>query len=453
MTEGAPAGGRALLWVVAGALLLRVLRAALRWDEIALAYAAYQQAWLDGGWLTFHGLHPPGYSLIFALLPASAAAWLLWSALCSAGAVWLVGRAAGVGAAVVLAVDPLQLSYAAEVNDYPQLVLLCAACLHERGRGRWLGLAVCGVLAGWTHLLGGLFAGLCALSLADRRAAGRVLAVLAVGCAPVLWSALELAGAASTYAQGGLEVGALLRGLWDKGGPWAWTWGLALILGRDRGIQAILVVLGLAVLGLMQLGIADAHQQPYWLVLGPLAAVSLGRWGWWIAPLGLAWAVPREVEAVAGLRAGLARERAVDVALAESRPGDVLWLLKPALKVDDDKTAWSDVLWRIPPWTAMPAWTGGFEYADYRYGQPRVLLGRVVHTSTDLDPEVVPAVIRAHRAAGRRVWVVLYDHGPADDYPGLVRRVLGDLAAGCRWVGEDVGLGTDLLCKVSDLED
>ena len=58
-------------------------------------------------------------------------------------------------------------------------------------------------------------------------------------------------------------------------------------------------------------------------------------------------------------------------------------------------------------------------------------------------------LVRTHLDAGRRFFLVLYDHGPADDYPGLVRRVMEPFTLGCEAVGEDVGLGVDQLCEVT----
>ncbi len=430
------------------ALLLRLLRAGLRWDEICLAYAAYQQPWPEEGWLSFFGLHPPGYSLVFALLPAAPAAWLGFSALCSTLAVLLVGRVGGASAAAVLAVDPLQLAYAAEVNNYPMLVLLLAACLHEWHLRRWWGLALCGIAAGWTHLLGGFAAGLLALSWWRRPAqAGRVLAAMGLGCLPVVVCAFQLAGGEATYGQGGFSLDSLVSGLLTQPGWWVLSWPVAIVLGRKR--SWFMLSLAASVFVLMALGIAASHQQPYWLVLGPPAALLLARIGWWLVPVGLLLVLPQELQAVSELRARLDQPRAIDRALERSTGGDALWLLKPALKVDDDKTAWSDVLWRFSPFASMPEWRDlPFEYVDYRYGQPRLIDGRVVHSSTDLDPAVVPDVVRAHHAAGRAVWLVLYDHGPAKDYPGLVRRVLAPFELDCEPVGSDVGLGIDELCQV-----
>lgn len=466
--------------VVLLALALRLVRAALRWDEIALAYAAYQQPWVDaavaGDWLgivtTYTGLHPPLYSLLFGLTGHVPAAWLLLSALLSAGAVALVGRTYGAAAGAALALDPLQLAYAAEVNNYPLLVFVAALCLAARRRaaeaeaGSWsgvigvVGLAAAGVLAGWTHLLGGAFAGLCALTLLRRRwkDAALVLGVMAVGCAPVVWQALSLAGQEGTFEQLGLDWAALGRGLWVKVGWWALAAPLVLVGARRRPAELfILAGSAGAILGMVALGVAAVHQQPYWLLLGPPVAALLGAVpgvGWSVALLGLGVWGPGERERVEQVRRDRERPRAIDHVLAEAAPGDALWLLSPALKPDDDKTDTSDVLWRFSPWVAARPWRGdedgaaGFEYVDYAYGQPRVLGGRIVHTSTDLWPEALGDALDRHRAASRAVWFVLYDHGPANDYDGMLQRRLAGRNTSCRYFGEDVGLGTDMICEV-----
>lgn len=439
------------LWsVVIGALLLRVLRAVLRWDEICLAYAAYQQPWPEQGVLTFFGLHPPGYSAVFHLLPDSPMAWLLFSAVCSSGAVYLVGRIGGWTAAAFLAVEPLQIHYAAEVNNYPLLVLLVAFALHEYHHKRAWGLALAGVLAGWTHLLGGFAVGLLALSwFRTPREVGKVLGVMAVGCLPVVVVAAGLSTGDGTYGQGGLTFPSIANGLWVKVGWGLLLWPLAVAFSPRRTWLAL--ALTAAILLVMGLGIAASHQQPYWLVLGPPLALGFSTDGhpakaWcsrFVGLLGLALVMPEQGQQGQELRTNLLRDRAIDHVSA-----DVLWLLKPALKVDDDKTAWSDVLWRFDPFQSMPVWEDGFEYVDYRYGQPRVIDGRIVHSSTALAPDVVPEVIRGHLAKGRSVQFVLYDHGPANDYPGMMRSVLAGFELDCRPIGGDVGLGVDELCDV-----
>jgi hypothetical protein len=470
--------GALLAAVVAAAIALRLLRAVLRWDEIALAYAAYQQPWLDaaargdlrGVLGTFTGLHPPLYSALFGLVDAlwgAPAGWLALSVALSAGAVAIVGRTYGPAAAAVVAADPLQLAYAAEINNYPLLVFAAAACLWARERAaRGLGagwLMAAGVLAGWSHLLGGVFGGLCALSLLRRepRAALAVLGAMAAGCAPVVVRALSLAGAEGTYGQAGLDWAALGQGLGDKVGWWGAAWALALLAGRRRpGVAFVGAGVTGAILAMMALGVAAPHQQPYWLLVGPPAAALLAAWapaGWAASAAGLAFALPGELERLERLRADRGRPRGIDYALAQAAPGDALWLLAPALKPDDDKTDSSDVLWRFSTLAPAPPWRGpggeiAFEYTDYGFGQPRWLGGRVVHTSTDLWPDRQDAALRWHLEAGREVWFVLYDHGPANDYDGKLDRSLRPYAHSCRWYGEDAGLGVDRVCHVTGLK-
>lgn len=473
-----PARSAALWAVLALALILRLGRGILRWDEIALAYAAYQQPWVDaaaagdpvGIFTTFTGLHPPLYSALFGLVGwvwGAPAGWLLLSVGASLAAVALVGRSYGAVAALVLAVDPLQLAYCAEVNNYPLLVAMVAGCLAARRHlaegGSWVPLAVVGILAGWTHLLGGAFAGMCALSLglARPRATLSVLGAMAVGTAPVVWRALGLAGDEGTYGQPGLELGVVLAGLVDKVGEgWLLVWALALFGSLWRRAEGALYLGALGLIGLsLALGVAAPHQQPYWLLLGPLQAALVGAYprvvGALAALLGLSL-VHEDLDRLRALRADQSRPRAIDAALAASQPGDALWLLAPGLEPDDDKRAFSTVLWRFNPLESAPPWRGdgglSFEYTDYWYGQPRWLGGRIVHTSTFLEQSQFQQIIDAHLAAGRRVQLVLYDHGPADDYPGLVERSLQPYRHRCARVGEDVGLGTDLLCVVEARE-
>lgn len=464
-----------LVGVVLLAAVLRGLRVAERWDEIALAYAAYQQPWVDaflsgdarGIVGTFVGLHPPAYSLLYGLLDVAWGAplgWLLLSAGLSLGAVALVGRVGGVGPALLLAADPIQLAYAAEVNNYPLLVFAVALCLHEHARvqrgGSWVGLALAGVLAGWTHVLGGLVAGLLVLTLyRDRGAVLRVLGVMAVGTAPVIIRALSMAGGEDTYGQAGLQLDVIWTGLVTKASYW-WVvaWVVAAIPMCRWRLSLVLVLVVGGVLAMMGLGVAASHQQPYWVVLGPLVALAPRReftLGMGVLALGLAWT--STVQPAQRLSDAVERPRGIDAALASTSDGDALWLLAPALMPDDDKTMDADVLWRFDVAARMPAWRGpdarSFEFTDYRHGQPRVMAvpgdgTRIVHTTTSLEPAVVDQVIGWHHAAGRRIVFVLYDHSPANDYPGFLRSTLGPHQPRCAEVGADVGLGVDLVCEV-----
>lgn len=483
------------LWLVVGlAFLLRFSQACLRWDEIALAYAAYQQPFVDamgGGdfsaWAQFHGLHPPLYSLCFGLLNAlwgAPGAWLLFSAIVSTAAVWVVGRTAGLAAAAILAVDPLQIAYAGEVNNYPLLVLMVSLVVWSAQKAQKGGstkvLIVCGVLAAWTHFLGGLVFGLCAvrLMIQDRKRGFRVLGIGLVCVLPVLIRMLQLAGESGNYGQSGLDWGLVGAGLLDKTGWW-WVILLPAAVGAKRHKRA-LGWIGLAliavILGLVGLQIAAPHQQPYWLVLGPflaiLVAANPGPLPWLLAGLGFFTVAPGQWRQVDSLRQELQRDRAIDRALALSGAEDALWLVAPALEPDDDKRATSDVLWRLSPWVRARPWRENFEFVDPRFGQPRVWGQRVVHSSVDLvegeiqagcqrsfsSAEAFEAAAGWHLAAGKRLWVILYDHSPACDMPGGMDWAfrnfhLGELSpddptSPCLWVGEDLGLGRDRLCVV-----
>jgi len=89
--------------IVTLAAVLRLARAASRWEEWAWRYSAYPSPVVDavaGGEpvtavTTFTGLHPPLWSLLYALseiaLPVPAL-WLLAGAACGVGAVALVAR-------------------------------------------------------------------------------------------------------------------------------------------------------------------------------------------------------------------------------------------------------------------------------------------------------------------------------------------------------------------------
>ena len=82
----------------------RILRAGLRWEEWALHYSAYnleaQEVLQSGGIVeamqVWAGLHPPGYPVLHSLLSTmwpAPAAWLLFSTLCSVGAVYFLLKA------------------------------------------------------------------------------------------------------------------------------------------------------------------------------------------------------------------------------------------------------------------------------------------------------------------------------------------------------------------------
>ena len=204
----------ALILVLIVAAVLRLLRMHVRWDEITLAYAAYAEPLvtamadghptaLIGHWI---GLHPPLWGVIqaaFELTLPMPWVWMGFSAACSLGAVWVVGRHAGWIAALVLATAPVHLLDAAEVNNYP-LAALSMALLLAAARGSWLGLALAAVLAAWAHLLTLVAAGAVVIWRALRmRPANRnrLLGAFTLGVLPIVGGALRLMGKGSTWSQ------------------------------------------------------------------------------------------------------------------------------------------------------------------------------------------------------------------------------------------------------------
>jgi hypothetical protein len=467
------------------AALLRVGRAVLRWEEVSIAYAAYQaplvQAWGDPGRMldSWVGLHPPLYGLVYATIEHLAPIPLLFlgfSALCSWLAALLVYRAArllggsvaGLSALALAATAPVALHYAAELNNYPLLLALVAGLVwtwarYRQGLSGWLPVALFGVAAGWTHLLGGMVAGLVVLAvLARHRGDGlKALAVLAAGCSPVVVGALGLLGHEGTFGQPEIHLDLSLRD-WGERFGWLCVPAALLALPALRRASALVVVwLGLAasVVVMILLGAAAPHQFPYWSLLMPMGLVLVGVAaarvpGWWLGvaalALGQGWVVVRaEQHALTRCWRDLGRPRAIDQALALAQPGDALWLVSPALEPDDDKRAISPSVWRLRPWRPMPMVVPfPMEYTDYRYGQPRQYQDITVYSFTDFWPDRMDAILQHHSDQGHRVWVALYDHGPAQGYPERLKRLLRPWAFEARQVGTDDGLGVDWLLVI-----
>ena len=467
------------------AALLRAGRALLRWEEVSIAYAAYQaplvQAWGDPGRMldSWVGLHPPLYGLCYAVIEQLAPIPLLFlgfSALCSWLAVLFVYRAAhllggalaGLAALALAATAPVALHYAAELNNYPLLLALVAALLwswarYRQGLSGWLLVALLGVAAGWTHLLGGVVAGLAALAvLARHRGDGlRALTVLAVGCSPVVVGALGLVGHEGTFGQPEIHLDLSLRDWRERFGWLALPAGLLALPALRWAPALALAWLGLAgaIVAMVLLGAAAPHQFPYWSLLMPMGAVLAGVAasrvpGWWLGVGALAlvqgWLALRvEHHDLTRCWRDLHRPRAIDQALASAEPGDALWLVSPALQPDDDKRAISPSVWRLRPWHPMPMVVPfPMEYTDYRYGQPRLYQGITVYSFTDFWPDRMDAILQHHTDAGHKVWVALYDHGPADGYPERLKRMLRPWSFEDRQVGGDDGLGVDWLLVI-----
>jgi len=462
--------------VVIAAAALRLLRMGVRWDEIALAYAAYAEPLtlavaeghptaLLGSWI---GLHPPLWGMVQAVMEQWVPipwVWLGFSAMCSVAAVWVVGRTGGVVAALVLATAPVHLLDSAEVNNYP-MASLAIALLMVTARGPWAGLAFAAVFAAWSHLLAGVGAfAVVAWRLGGLRPVERrnLLFAVALGMLPIGGGALRLMGQGSTWSQPQVS--------WSE-------WGslLATTVGPEGLLLAPVMLWGLrghllvgwasmsgGLLALVAMGAAAAHQRPYLGLIAPIAALAIARSVlrkpvllWVVVGLTVCRGVrfaSEDLERIEAVVADLSVERAVDTALASARPGDAVWLVSPALQTDDDKTAFSGVLWRIHPWERFPIDRFvSFEYKDYRYGQPRNRAGVTVHTSTELDAQAFDHVTRKRLESGGQMWVVLYDYGPATGMVERIERVLQPYDAEWSAVGADRGLGVDRMIAVKGLQ-
>lgn len=466
---------RTLWGAIVAAVGLRLLRMVVRWDEVAWQYASYPAATVDalergelGAALTgFTGLHPPLWPLLHSLTELWMPVPWLWmggSVLCSVGAVVLVGRRSPL-AALVLATAPAQVHYAAEVNQYPLLMLVIAGVWTTRedaeaGRPGWFWVW-CG-LAAWTHALGGVTALLAIGSLTGRRRWGAlsVLGLVVLPLVPGVWALLVDSG---SYRQPPWRGALVLSDLVGRFGGLALLWVPWIGWGtRQRKAEAQGVVGLAAVLLLMVgLGVAAPHQFPYLVAFGvPVALlISAGASRWRAAAIGLAvvqgvWQGSFDVWRVWDL-AHDAHPRAIDVALTEADEvwtcsgtpardcsGDAVVLLAPPGPNDDDKTRSSAVLWRISPWRALPRVRpylvdgAPLDHGDHRHGQPRLVDGRVVVVH-DWPRPTLERVVDAHK----RVWVVVYEQGQRTEYTSALAERLGV---------QPVSIGSDLLFRVGE---
>ncbi len=435
------------------AAALRLLRVPARWDEVSWLYAAYNAPTAEAlragdlaGALGFIGLHPPLYPLLHAgleLLYPAPLLPLLLSAAASLGAVWAISRAGrdpaeGALAALVLACGPVQLAYAAELNNYPLTALSVALTLAARQRaaagGGWGWLAAAGALACWTHALAAWVAGLAALTLGRRGLA--VLGVMALSCLPLAPEVLRLIGEENTYKQPPIKPALIFA---DYTARFGWLW-LGLLpfgaLGARRRPALGATWLGTAgfIAALQLVRIAAPHQFPYHLALGcvgaPLvAAGAAGAWRWGAAGLALTQGLSMASLDVRAL-AALARDDggAMAAALERASPGEAVYLLAPSWADDDDKRLTSAPLWRLPPWRPMPPVRPyDFEGDDFRHGQPRAAGEVVIYVADWPRREVLQAA-----AAHPRLYVVV-------DQPGGDPRYTSELAERLGVQPEDFG--------------
>ena len=246
--------------IVALAAVLTLTRLPFRWNQIALAYAAYFREYrhiieVDGwpaAFTTFVGIHPPAYSLLFlSMMESAPLTWFLVSGAFSVAAVicvFLTGRTRSedlflpVTAGLLLATSPHRLAYALEPNNYPLLLLVtAAACLvfarWVRGGSPWPLLAVT-VLGLWTHALFVTVPVAQALAVwpdpRRRKMALAGLGIAFVGCLPLLPAVLGAAGSTVNEAPPVIDVLAAL---------------FVVLPHRYGTLMAAWAVVGLAVLG------------------------------------------------------------------------------------------------------------------------------------------------------------------------------------------------------------
>ncbi len=467
----------AAVGVVVVATALRLPRVIARWDEVALAYAAYAEpavraleaGSLAGALTAWVGLHPPLHAVLLGVselvLPVPLL-WLGFSAACSVAAVGAVTRLAGPVPGLVLATAPLQLAYAAEVNNYP-LAIAALALLLLAARAPWGWLVAAAGLACWSHLLGAAAAGAVVAWRLVHPVAPRERLPLAAGSAllalPVVVGAVRLVAADTTFIQPEVAAGDWGAQVLAAVGPVGVALAAVGLAGLGEAPGAALLGAGALLAASLASHAAAAHQLPYLALLGvPLAAsvgLALRRAGaarGWVAGAVVAACLGRggvaaveEWARVVDLNRAQAHDRGLDHALADSAPGDVVWVVAPALQADDDKTATSALMWRLPPWSRMPrVFEVPFEYRDWRYGQPRGFRGRAVHTSTELAEAPFDHVARAVLARGGRVWVVLADHAPATGLADRVARAVRPYAVTRRAFPTSEGLGDDLVWRI-----
>ena len=393
------------------AVVLRILRGIVRWHEDAWLYSVYPAETLDllrsGAVLqvpfTFTGLHPPAWPVLHSLtelLDPRPLWWLVESTLLSTIAVWLVARRSPV-AGLLLATAPVAVHYSAEVNQYA--LLTCALA------GLWAtrtdpttptsrGVVAWGLLAAWTHILGAIAATIAAISLPPPQRK-RTTTYLALGMAPLAIGILQAAGDTGTFTQPPFTANLVLSDLFSRFGALGLVLPPLAAFGAKRSPRLALATLTATatIAAFVALRVAAPHQFPYLLTVLPplvLLAASVPWAARILVPVALlqgTWQAAFDLQRLHHIHTDLhTAARAVDTAfdqlhtpwtcptttLDPSCSGDALVLLRPPGRNDDDKTRFSPVLWRIPPWWSAPRIVlpqVPLRSSDHRYGQPRLV--------------------------------------------------------------------------------
>jgi len=414
------------------ALLLRGLRMLCRWDEWALHYAGYYQPmvrYLSGGRFeeamnTWTGLHPPLYGIVHGAISWAYSApglWLLFSTLCSLVAVvavlhsrhpqsWL--------AALLLATDPVQLHYAAEVSNYPMLAALIGLAWWARSHQRWVLLGLFGALGAWTHILGGVVIGLMALTSTFR---WRTLLLMGAGVAPLVPGALEILTDAGHQRQPPLDFMASFSDAIRRFSPSFLFLLPLLLLGayKQRSMGAVWGCTALFWIVMVALGIAAPHQFPYGIALSvPAVILIAGAHPHQLLTRGLvalcllrgAWVGALDTTRLGVMWFHTDASSAVAHVLASTESGDAIVLVRGLSEQDDDKRHTSAILWRIPPWEEMrdPVVE---RTPRHLIGNPRRWRSRILYTFDQ------PRPIIEHLEA-KRVFTIAYDAAThRDDIP------------------------------------
>ena len=411
----------------AGAILLlaaalRMLRGAVRWEEWSLHYAAYNlptlESLLAGNVIEaaqlWVGLHPPLYPLLHSVLSSvwpAPIAWIALSVAASTGAVLFMIHAEEktLLPAFLVATDPVQLHYAAEVSNYPLGVLIASYAWWAYRTKRPIHLTASIVLGFWTHLLAGAFALLTALWEKNRV---KTCGIAALFIAPLAASAFGLGIDPGSRKQPDLFLEASIADAIERFGI-GWVMCIPLLLlGVSKAKEAAATWGTMVFLwgSLVLLGFAAPHQFPYAVFLAIPASVLLSAASErgpalksiiWIAALtrGLWWFAGDSARAV-NIWSDLQRYRAVDEIWNVSLPGDAIVLVRGPGVDDDDKRHFSPVLWRFRPWERMePIFT---TIRPDIVGQPRLLRGRRIYTFNHPMPAI-------GNIPGEHVFTVLYD--------------------------------------------
>ena len=462
----------AVLLPTVAAVALTTTRLPFRWNQIALAYAAYYREYFHGlhvdGWSAlftqFVGIHPPAYSMFFLAMTevgVSPLTWFFVSGSFSVGAVLAVGLAASraglgagcvAGAATLLAVSPHRLAYSLEPNNYPLLLLVVAVqalafadfVRHER---RGFLLAGTTLLGLWTHALFVTVPLAQATALARGPRFRRVVVTFggaAVLCLPLVPSVLE--GSGSVVNPGG-GVGPVLEAMLIDfparyGSAWAsWLVATAAVVGvfrirrsDDDAQRAVLTGWTLQLLagaGLLALllarGTAATHQFPYYLLLLPpgclLAGAAFERLRPSLVPLlslliaasaasSVTYAVSESNRARRLWRDAALTYPTVARALDAWTEGSSLLLLGYPDGGDDDKDVVDAVYALLPhdrPVNHEEPRVETLVGGDPYWGQPYGFFGdRWLYTYTGFMEDRWESIFLATRGRGERLVVVVY---------------------------------------------